>query len=674
MIKEKIQSFIINLKTLGLSERMALTITVLAFVLVFVVVIVIINFILPKTRIEISISGPETVKIGEEAIYTVTIKNTGTVILKNPELVFQYPTLSLPEKGLIQTEKFETLYPEEEKKFTFKGQLFGSQGETREFKTWLNYSTESDLTIRTTKIASLSTSISEVPIDLVLNVPQKAPIYLQEKSRFTFRIRYFFSGQTPISNVKLLVEPPADFIFQESIPVSLEGKEFTISKLEPSVGGEFEISGTLPAGYEFGKTLEFKANLLVHLPEGDVLLKTVSAQSTTFKPAFLFSQKINNAENYSPYPGEKLYYQIYFRNIQEEPIRDLSLTIVLDSPLYDLNSIEAPLGNIAKGSNSISWNGEQVSELRYITPGQESKVEFWVNLKDDYQPKNLTETNVFIRDRIILAGFETEFRQRVNSLVKISQEGYFKDPYGFFENTGPHPPKVNESTFYTIVWKIENWYNPIENVAIKASLPKGVSVQKIKSPPEGEINVTTYPAPLTVPYPDIPTSFRFEKPLYEGLRETEVVYLQLILKREVPRLYPSKVAATGYFGSITRESLKGFQEKYGLVPTGVTDESTCLKLNELLVKAAPPSFAEVTLTINELEPGKGILEDPLIAAFQVVFTPELNQQGKVATLINEARFSAKDKWTSGLLTASDEAIDTTLPDDYTFHKVGGVVQ
>ena len=569
-IKEKIQSF----RNWESSEQVALVITILAIILVLVVMIVIINFLVPKTRIEIKLSGPEQAKVGEEVSYEVTIKNMGTVILKNPELTFHYPTASLPEKSLIETRKLEDLYPKEEKTMTFKAKLFGQEGEKREFKTWLYYSPGRKKVIMISKVASFSTVISQVPIDLVLDLPKKAPVYPQDESKFIFRIRYFSFIPQILSNLKLSVDFPPDFTFQESIPATTTGQEFEIPTLEPQTGKEVEITGTLPANYQTEKKLNFKVKLLINLAGVDVPLKEDSAETITYKPLLSFSQKINNQEKYFPYPGEKLYYQIYFKNLQEEPLRNLSLTTILEGNLFDLSTIEAPLGTFTKGSNFISWVGDKIPELRYLAPGQEGKVEFWVSLKSDYQPKDLTETNALIRNRVILADFETEFRNRVNSLIKVSQEGYFKDKYGFFENEGKHPPEVNKTTYYTIVWKLENYYNSIEKVQVKATLPKGVSVRKIKTPKEGQINVLTYP------------------------------------------------------------------------------------------------LAEVIWEIDKVNPGKGVFEDPLLVAFQFAFTPEANQRGKVATLINKVEVSAKDQWTGLLLSASNEAIDTTLPDDPTVRREG----
>lgn len=671
VFKEKFKSISSFFRIWGASERMALVITLLSAVLILIIFVIIINFVLPKTGVEISIAHPETAKAGEEITYTVTIKNTGTVLLKNPELIFSYPSFSLPETTLYERRKIEDLYPRQEKVLIFKARLFGMEGEVRNFETWLNYSKEGQTERIRSKVAHFSTVISEVPIDLVLDIPEKAPVHPKEKSEFVFRIRYFSFIEEAVPNLKLSVDFPPDFNFQESFPSMTEGQELEIGILEPSAAGSVEITGTLPAGYEIGKELEFSAQLSINLEEIDVPLKKEFVSTITYEPAFSFSQKINNQEKYLPYPGEKLYYEIYFKNIQDEPLRDLSLTTVLEGPLFDLGTIETPLGVFTEGTNFISWDGEKIPELRYLTPGQEGRVEFWVTLKGDYKPKDISETNALISNRVILGGFEKEFRSRINSLVKITQKGYFRDKDGFFENSGPQPPRVAEATQYTIVWKIENYYNWLEDVLVKASLPTGVSVRSIR-PAQGEIKFSTSPTVIS-PYPDIPTTFRFENPLYEGLRNTEVVYLQLILKTEVPRLYPASVPATGYFGPITRGALKGFQEKYkkeilepsGLPASGQADELTRAKLNDLLAKVGSPAFGEVIWEVGKIKPGTGILEDPLTAAFQISFTPEMAQKGKIATLINEIRISAKDQWTGLLLSTNGEAIDTTLPHDPT---------
>lgn len=654
-----------------LSERMALFSTIGAFFLILALFILIITFLLPKTRIEIKISGPEKAKVGEWVTYTVSCKNTGNVILENPELTFHHPTASLPEKSLLETEKLgDFLYPKEEKVLEFKTRLFGREEEKKEIKTWLNYSKKGKPALLMSKVVAFYTTLSEVPIDLVLDIAPKIPIIPRTESEFNFRIRYTSFIDLPLSNFRLKMDFPSEFKIKETKPLSVKEKVWEIPPLSKGEVGEVEFWGYFPSGTAINKELDFKAQLYVNIQEEELLLKETSARSLTFEPVFLFSQKINGKENYIANAGEKLHYQIFFQNIQNEPLRNLTLTTVLEGNLFDLFTIEAPLGEFHPGDNSISWNGEKIPSLRYLTPGEEGQVDFWVRLKPDYQPRNISETNALIKNRVRLKGFEKEFRNKVNTKLKISQEGYYADKYGFFSNSGPHPPKVNETTTYTIVWKVENYYNLIKDTLVKAILPPQVQVKSQRTT-IGELKILKEAGRKSA-YPEIPVDFQFEKPLYYGMTGEDVRYLQVILREEVPHLYPKRAGVTGYFGKITFEAVKGFQTKYRseilfpqklTEPTGYVDDLTRTKLNELLAKGLPGGETEVIWEIGKVDAGTGVLTDSLIAAFQIAFTPELAQRGKVGTLVKEVTISATDQWTGSPILGKDESIDTTLPDD-----------
>jgi peptidoglycan hydrolase-like protein with peptidoglycan-binding domain len=657
-----------------LSERMALFSTILGFLLILGLIFLVINVFLPKTRVEIKISGPEKARAGEWLTYIVNCKNTGNVILENPELVFQHPTASLPEKDLIEIEKgSDFLYPKREEIFEFKTRLFGQAGEKREIKAWLNYSKKGGM-VALREVKTFSTTISEIPVDLVLDVAPKIPIYPKMESEFNFRVKYISSLDSSVPNLKVKMFFPPDFKFRESYPQKGKELEWEIPTLAKGEAAEIEFWGSFPAGKQIGEEVNLKGQLFITLQEKEIFLKEVSARSFTFEPEFLISQKINGKENYIAWPGERLHYRISFKNIKGEPQRNRTLTITLEGKLFDLFTIEAPLGEFTPGNNSIFWDEEKVSALRYLTPGDQGEVEFWVKLKPDYRPENIAETNVIIKNRIFLAGFEKEYRNKINSILKISQEGYYRDKYGFFQNSGLHPPKVNETTSYTVVWKVENYYNWIENAKVKASFPPQVKVIGIK----GELKVEKEISPLgKYAYPGIPADFRFEKPLQEGMTSEEVRYLQIILKEEVPYAWPKNVKVTSYFGRITLEALKTFQLKYKneiLIPqklekpTGYVDEFTRLKLNGLLIKGIPLGGGEIVWEIGKIEPGTGIFTQSPIVAFQIVFTPDLIQRGKIGALINEVTLTGTDLWAGTPLQVTDEPITTLLPDD-----PGGIV-
>ncbi|MEN9561706.1 MAG: hypothetical protein RIQ56_979, partial [Candidatus Parcubacteria bacterium] len=79
-----------------------------------------------------------------------------------------------------------------------------------------------------------------------------------------------------------------------------------------------------------------------------------------------------------------------------------------------------------------------------------------------------------------------------------------------------------------------------------------------------------------------------------GLRSTlalnssgrEVSLLQRMLSQD-PLIYPEK-KVTGYYGDITEEAVSKFQEAYALPQTGIVDEETRIKLNEIFLEFLCP--------------------------------------------------------------------------------------
>jgi len=665
-----------------LTEKTALLLSFLTLLLIILFGYLIVNSLLPKPKVKIQISGPEKAKAGEWITYKVTVKNVGNVILANPELSFQWPDESIPEKTKTEVIKLgDFLFPREEKPLEFKGRLLGKEGEKREIKALLTFSKKGGKTLLSSDIYAFSTTLTEIPFDLVFNLPPKIPISSTQDSPFSFSLKYISFLETPIENLRVKMFLPASFSLRETKPLQSKAGDWEIQSLNKGEGGEIELFGFFPrSGAPLGQELQFKAQLFIKLPEKEVFLKEVSAKSLTFEPMISFSQKINGKENYIAFPGEKLHYQISFKNIYKDPLRDLKITVTLSSPLFDLETIDAPLGEFVPGDNAISWTGEKLKTLRYLLPGDEGEIDFWVQLKSDYKPKNKEETNAVLKTKISAAGFEVEYRNKVQTKAIVSQEGYYNDKYGFFQNSGPHPPKVNETTSYTIVWKYENYYNWIDNAKIVATFPPEVKVIGLKGNIQVEKEITP---PGIYPYPGIPAGFKFQRPLQEGMQSLEVKYLQIILSKEVPYAWPKDLEPTGYFGKVTVEALNAFQLKYRdeiltpqnlTKPIGYVDERTRLKLNELLAKGVPLGGGKITWEIGKIPPGTGIFEPPPTVAFQIAYTPGLSLKGQIGTLIYTITLTGIDTWTGNPVQVTDEPITTLLPDDPGGIAAGGIIR
>lgn len=83
---------------------------------------------------------------------------------------------------------------------------------------------------------------------------------------------------------------------------------------------------------------------------------------------------------------------------------------------------------------------------------------------------------------------------------------------------------------------------------------------------------------------------------------------------------------------------------------------------------------EVVWDIGDLEPGKGVLNPAPNITFQIALTPNSNQRGNPALLIDRAEFSAEDQWTGQNLKIIASSTDTTLPDDPSMSSEKGIVK
>ncbi len=440
-----------------------------------------------KDVLKLEILGQEETELLQEIKYTVKYKNNGNVRLEEPELVFEYPDNALPADGTSlrvvkkSEELGEVIYPGQEKTFTFTARLMGQEGEIKEARASLSYQPK-NLKARYVSETSFTTIIKKIPLNFDFDLSPK----IESGKELKFRLNYFSNVDYPLAGLRVIIDYPSEFEFIDSTPKSLEKTEWDIGLLNKAEGGRIEISGKL-AG-EVGADKIFRAKIGIWQDGEFILLKEVSRGITVIKPALYITQQINNNPKFTASPGDLLHYEVFFRNIGEEFLNDMFLLVTLDGAALDFETVRAPEGDFTPGDNSIIWDWRRVKNLQLLPPQSEGKVEFWVELKDEWEIKNLEDKNPEIKTIIFLSQAKEEFVNKVNSKLAISQKGYFNDE--IFGNSGPLPPKAGEATTYTITWQAKNYYNEVKDAKVKAILPKNVSLTGKIFPQEQSDKIT----------------------------------------------------------------------------------------------------------------------------------------------------------------------------------------
>ena len=420
-----------------------------------------------KEILKLEILGPTEAQALDEIEYTVKYKNNGDITLEDAKIIFEYPKYSLTENNqpLRQEVKIEDIYPGQERTISFKARLLGKENETKVAKAYLSYRPK-NLKAFYESPTSFTTKISFVPLTFEMDLPSKT----EPGREVSFSLNYFSSLNYPLTDIRIIVEYPSGFEFSESNPPALEKTDWEIGLLNKAEGGRIEIKGKLEG--EIREQKIFRAMLGVWQENEFVLLKEAARGIEILKPGISIFQQINGQTNYIANPGESLHYEIFFRNVREESFSNLFLISRLEGRTFDFDTIKTESGSFQRGDNSIIWDGKGISKLQFLAQGEEGKVEFWINLKKDWDKTSPQDKNFTLKNKVILSQVTEYFDTKINSKLEIQQSGFYEDEV--FGNQGPFPPQVGQTTSYTIIWQAKNYYNDVNNVKVKAILPADV--------------------------------------------------------------------------------------------------------------------------------------------------------------------------------------------------------
>ena len=417
-----------------------------------------------KEILKLEILGPESIQAGDEVEYLIKFKNNGKVRLENPELIFEYPQLSIPLRGESRriTTSTEDIYPGEERVESFKARVFGKENETAEARAFLSYR-PNNLTARYESETTQTSQIKFVPLTFEFDLPLKS----ESDEEIDFSLNYFSNIDFVLGELRVKLEYPEGFKFISASPRPLDETEWDLSELYQADGGRIDIKGVIE-GDESSQKI-FRAKLGLVRDNEFWLLKEAAQSIEITTPTLYISQLINGSQNYVAESGDLLHFEIFFKNIGRTPIQKKFLFSKLEGDFYDLDTLKSDKGEVGRGDNSIIWDWKVVSDLRFLDEGEEGKVDFWVNVEDSLEREIKNPT---LKNRVTIGGTQRVFETKINSQVPFSQKVFFNQE--FWSNSGPIPPEVGQKTTYTVVWQIgENW-NDLRNLKVKTTLPENI--------------------------------------------------------------------------------------------------------------------------------------------------------------------------------------------------------
>lgn len=441
-------------------------------------------------NIDISILGNNFTAGGEELPFIVGVINRNNTALDLADLVLEYPKGGAANLS-SDTEHFRaslgTIPAGAIRNENLKIVLFGEQGSIRPIKISLEYRVAGSNAIFV-KEKLYEVTITSAPINLSVD----APSAISPNQDITLNVKAALNATKAVSKILIKVDYPFGFNFIKSEPAPSFGNDvWDLGDIAPGAEHNIIITGKMTDVFD-GEEKTF--NILSGLQSdadksviGVVLnsVKNIVAIKKPFIEANLF---VNGAyqREYTADTKKQIRAEIHYTNNLDTRVDDLEIRAKIFGNAFNRNTIRAQQGFYDSSDDTITWDKNYKSELSEVNPGDSGLVVFFVSPLSLFSASSGMLSNPSINIEVSISGRQAVEGFAVNKLDNstsstiriVSDVGfsgkalYYSGP---FTNTGPIPPKVGQSTTYTVVWTLSNTANNISKAQVKTAIPAWVS-------------------------------------------------------------------------------------------------------------------------------------------------------------------------------------------------------
>lgn len=455
-----------------------------------------------KEHIFLLIEGPSQITVGEEVVFDVRFRNDNTIPLESVDIIFEYPEGTRPVVGASprsgpfrERVSIGRLLPNEERRESFRGYLFGNEGDTLTAQATLEYRPQNS-SARFGKDVSFEVAVARLPMGVAITMPRDAT----GGQEVEITVDYVSTTESPLDTVFLDVLYPPGFTFISAEPApSKDTNLWRLGNVPPGGEGHIRIRGTISGNAEESKFFTARVGLLDEATNAWSLYgQTVS--SLVMRDALLaVSVNIDKSLTGGVAPGRQVVFQINWRNNLPVGARNVVLEANLSGVAIDYAHVRSQAGSYDSANKRMIWTASQVPEFRFMEPGAAGTVEVGVPVFAQLPVHTLADKNFVVRLDAVLytntvpegfAGVETmgKTTASVNVITQLGfvSRGLYRS--GAFQNTGPLPPRVGQETTYTVSWSLTSSANDMEGVSVRASLPANVQWKNMTSPAAEQVS------------------------------------------------------------------------------------------------------------------------------------------------------------------------------------------
>lgn len=355
---------------------------------------------------------------------------------------------------------------------TIRGAFYGSSGAARTLRAQISYWEEADTA------PTLVPLITDITIDdSVMTLALEMPEAIMRGRTVALIIPYENTGDLTLSDVKLQLDAPADFVLTGAVPPRTDRTSWQLGDLAPGSAGTVTVWGYLRSAYFRESAANFTVRAFVTDEDTALLLEKVQKNADPLSSGFELTHEILNLSGKSYlFPGDNVEIRVTYTNAGEESLSDVSVTIE-GSP-----ALLAP-----SETASVTWNSSTTPALALVKPGESGTLTTTFVLTDTVPVGALFSDGApvatfavrgqatFADDptRPIISETPPTDIQFATRMTPEAAAVYYT-PGGDQLGLGPLPPVPEETTKYWIFLNLMNSTNTVDDTVLEAHLPENV--------------------------------------------------------------------------------------------------------------------------------------------------------------------------------------------------------
>lgn len=446
--------------------------------------------------IALTVQGAADITAGDEVTYTIAFQNKSRVAWQNVEVVVTVPAGFRSDAGSPErefTHQIGTLAAGQASEVVLRGRLIGGEGTVAVTQAELTLTPENFPSGRFSKTAVVTSRIEAMPIDISIEAP--ASVSAGERVRGVIHVRNLAS--TPLEGAVLRLAPDA------GVELAAEDAEF--SQGFEGVQGEWSLETIGPLS-ELTRTVIFfaqgqageKRHVTVRVGvrepsdsaqgESDVFIQREVTHVLTISASELTVEQLYNGSNepLTVFPEGKVEAEVRYANTGTGGLQNVVLAVQFEGEGLDARTLELRQGAYDPRTRRITWTSASVPELSLLQPGESGSVAFsfgilpsaafpttdtsfalisMATIDSQDLPTPPGQEKRVISDRMVMS---------VGTQLTLEATAFYDDGRLGITSTGPVPPKVGQTTAYTVRLRLGSTLNDVGEAKVVAVLPDGV--------------------------------------------------------------------------------------------------------------------------------------------------------------------------------------------------------